>query len=335
MKFSGDYVKEKNIIKMSKAKKKKFIYNHVKACKPFDVEELPDIYLNRRLAAPIVKLLLNTKVTPNQVTVVSFVIGVSGALLLSINNISPLYSALLIYLALILDCVDGQLARVRDQESLSGKILDGLVDYLNMISYYIAMIVFTLQNTDKNSLFIFTLAIAAALSNLAHVILYDYYKNIYITFTIKDYSEKIDSINEINNELYDAKKNKELSKVITLTLYKFYLKVQNMFLSSSDKSSASSYGDDFFDEAFAIVYRRYHRKLVRIWSTIGTSSHVTVVFITAIIACYDPRAFIYCFVCYIAIMNPTMIVIFIFQYRNSKITKERIPVSPSSIEKTG
>jgi len=320
---------------MSKSKKKKFIYNHVKACKPFDVEELPDIYLNRRLAAPIVKLLLNTKVTPNQVTVVSLVIGISAALLLLINNISPLYSALLIYLALILDCVDGQLARVRDQESLSGKILDGLVDYLNMISYYIAMIVFTLRNTELNSLFLFALAIAAALSNLVHVILYDYYKNIYITFTIKDYSEKIDSIDEINNELYDAKKNREFSKIITLTLYKFYLKVQNVFLSSSDKSSASSYHDDYFDEAFAIVYRRYHRRLIRIWSTIGTSSHVTAVFITAIIASYDPRAFIYCFICYIAIMNPYMIVILIFQYRNSKITKERIPISPSSIDKTG
>ena len=320
---------------MNKKKKKKFIYNHVKACKPVDVEELPDIYLNRWLAAPIVKLLLNTKVTPNQVTGVSLVVGVSGAILLLIKDLSPLYSAMLIYLALILDCVDGQLARVRDQESLSGKIMDGLVDYLNMISYYIAMIFFTLQNTDKSSLFLFPLASVAALSNLVHVILYDYYKNIYITFTIKDYSEKIDSIDEINNELQNAVKNKELSKIMTLRLFKFYLKVQNMLLSSSDKSSASNYRDDYFDEAFSVVYRRYHRVLIRIWSIIGTSSHVTVVFITAIIASYSPGAFIYCFVCYIAIMNPYMIVILFFQYRNSKITKERIPVSLSSIDKTG
>jgi hypothetical protein len=108
-----------------------------------------------------------------------------------------------------------------------------------------------------------------------------------------------------------------------------------MFLSSSDKSSASSYRDDYFDETFSVVYRRYHRALIRIWSIIATSSHVTVVFITAIIASYDPSAFIYCFVCYILIMNPYMIVVLIFQFRNSKITRERIPVSSSSIDKTG
>lgn len=316
--------------------KKKFVYNHVKACKPFDVEELLDIYINRRLAAPIVKLLLNKKITPNQVTLATLVIGGTGALLLLKNDISPLFSALLIYMALISDCVDGQLARAREQESLNGRIMDGVVDYLNMIFYFSAMIGFSFQDTNENSSFILLLAIAAALSTLLHAILYDYYKNIYIAFTIKNYNEKIDSIAGINNEFHGAVMNKEWSKIITLRLYKLYLKVQNIFVSSSDKSSASNYRDNYFDEAFAIVYRQYHRRLIRTWSIIGMSSHITIIFIAAIIACYDPRAFLYCFVFYTAIMNPFMIVILIFQYRNSKMTKKESlhypPQSPKQDE---
>jgi len=308
---------------MKKEKNKTFIYDHVKACKPVDVEELPDIYLNRRLAAPIVKLLLNTKITPNQVTVVSLIIGIAGGILLLNNHISPIYSAFLIYLALILDCVDGGLARNRDQASLSGRILDGLVDYLNTTCYFIVMIGFSLENLGENhSLIIWLLGIGATLSTLVHSVLYDYYKNLYIAFAIKDYDESIDSIDEINNEYREAKIHKEWTKIITLGIYTLYLKIQDIFVSSPDKSKASGFRDDEFDEAFAVVYRRHHRKLTRAWSFLGPTAHVTVISITSLIAAFDPRAFIYCFIVFTAIMNPYLLVVFIFQYRNSKKTKK-------------
>ena len=310
-------------MKKQKEKKKKFVYDHVKACKPFDVEELPDIYINRRISAPIVKLLLNTGVTPNQVTVISLFIGILGAVLLFNNKVSPMVSAFLIYLALILDCVDGQLARSRDQASLSGRIMDGMVDYLNTTSYFIAMVGFSLKNLGGNySTLIWLLGAGAGLSTLVHSVLYDYYKNLYIAFAIKDYDESLDSIEEINNEYRDAKLHNEWSKIITLLIYTFYLKIQDIFISSSDKRSASGFHNDAFDEDYAVVYRRYHRKLTRAWSLLGPTAHVTVISVTSFIAAFDPRAFIYCFIVFTAIMNPYMLVTFLFQYRNSKKTKK-------------
>jgi len=294
---------------------KKFVYDHVKACKPFDVEELLDIYINRKIAAPLVKLLLNTSCTPNQVTLLSLVIGISAAWLLLINHhSSPLFFATGVYLALILDCVDGQLARAREQASLSGRILDGIVDYLNSIAYFIGMVGFSLKNSDVNNSSTLVWSAAAALGMLAHAILHDYYRHNYITFVIKDYPEKNDSPAEIRKEYQDALRDKEFSKIITLRLYHFYLKVQHLFVPPTNESNIHKE----FDENFAALYRSYNRRLIRLWSLIGMSSHLTGIFIASVIAYYDPNAFLYCFVWFTVIMTPYMGLLLFFQYKVSK-----------------
>lgn len=295
--------------------KKKFVYDHVKACKPIDVEELLDIYINRKIAAPLVKLLLNTLFTPNQVTLLSLFIGISATWLLIRNHpLSPLFFATGVYLALILDCVDGQLARARDQASLSGRIMDGLVDYLNSIAYYIGMVVFSLKNSDINHSTTMVWVAAAALSMLAHAILHDYYRQDYIAFVIKNYPEKSDSPAEISKEYQDALRNKEFSKILTLRLYHFYLKAQHLFVPPTNESNINKE----FDENFAFLYRSFNRRLIRLWSLIGMSSHLTSIFIASILAYYDPNAFLYCFVWFTVIMNPYMGLLLFFQYKVSK-----------------
>jgi phosphatidylglycerophosphate synthase len=291
---------------------KKYIYNHLKACKPFEVEELLDIYINRKIAAPVVKLLLNTKITPNQVTIFSLFIGVGGAWLLIKNYpSSPILFALSVYLALIFDCVDGQLARSRDQASLSGRILDGMVDYLNSAAFFIAMVEFTIKNSGMGITSIWIWAVIGALSMFAHSIAHDLYRQNYITYAIKDYPEKNYPTSEINNEYRGAFAHKEYSKIIILTLYLFYIKVQNIFHSQPGENK-NQYQ---YDETFAIIYRRYNRSLIRAWSLIGMSAHLTCFFIASLIAYFDPRGFIWCFAFFITIMNPFMAVLYLLQGR--------------------
>jgi phosphatidylglycerophosphate synthase len=300
---------------------KKFTYSHKKACKPFDVEEILDLYINRRVAAPIVKLILNSSLTPNQVTIFSLFVGLAGAVLLTIDTITPLISGGLIYFALVLDCVDGQLARSRDQASLSGRILDGLVDYINTTSFFVAMLIFSLNNTQWSPVTIWIIVGAAGLSDLVHSVLYDYYKNMYITYTIKGYKETIDSLKDIDQELQDSMVKKVWSTIITLQIYKAYLKLQNVFVSSANNKEPSSNKGDNFDEEYAILYRKVHRKLIRIWSAIGMSAHIFPIAISAFVAAFDPNGFIYCCFFFVAIMNPYMVVILVIQLKRSKLTE--------------
>jgi phosphatidylglycerophosphate synthase len=75
--------------------------------------------------------LVNARVTPNQLTYLMIVAGVlAGAALLVPGLAGAVLAALLIQLYLLLDCVDGELARWRAQTSVTGVYLDRVGHYL-------------------------------------------------------------------------------------------------------------------------------------------------------------------------------------------------------------
>jgi phosphatidylglycerophosphate synthase len=89
-------------------------------------------YLNRPPASLIVRALLRTRVTPNQVTVAAFFIGLAGAFAFS-RGTPALFAVggILAELSSIVDCADGMLARARGQMSEYGAYLDLILDRVN------------------------------------------------------------------------------------------------------------------------------------------------------------------------------------------------------------
>lgn len=75
--------------------------------------------------------LVNSRITPNQLTYLMVLAGVSaGAALLIPGIAGAVAAALLIQLYLLLDCVDGEVARWRKQTSITGVYLDRIGHYL-------------------------------------------------------------------------------------------------------------------------------------------------------------------------------------------------------------
>lgn len=82
-------------------------------------------HFDRRLSLAVSRLLLNTRVTPNMMTILSCAIGAAGALLFLRHDPSAsIAGALLVWLHSVLDGCDGELARMRFQESAFGRALD-------------------------------------------------------------------------------------------------------------------------------------------------------------------------------------------------------------------
>jgi len=84
-----------------------------------------DRLINRHLSRPITRLLLPTSLTPNHVTILGVVIGIAGGLLLG----SPVSWGVFAGVAApvvssVLDCCDGEIARIKFSESKIGHILD-------------------------------------------------------------------------------------------------------------------------------------------------------------------------------------------------------------------
>ncbi|MFE3946018.1 CDP-alcohol phosphatidyltransferase family protein [Streptomyces sp. NPDC059118] len=85
----------------------------------------------REISLRIDRHLVNTKVTPNQLTYVMTVAGVLSAPALLVPGIpGALLGVLMVQLYLLLDCVDGEVARWKKQFSLGGVYLDRVGAYL-------------------------------------------------------------------------------------------------------------------------------------------------------------------------------------------------------------
>ena len=86
---------------------------------------LVDRVFNRPCGRTVSKLLVHTSITPNAVTLASIVIGLVAAWFFAIGTYAAVaLAAVLFQLSTIVDCVDGDLARVLFKESPFGKWLD-------------------------------------------------------------------------------------------------------------------------------------------------------------------------------------------------------------------
>lgn len=87
-------------------------------------------WVSRPPAALVVQLLEPTRATPNQVTFLNLALfAVAAAVLIAVPTWAGLlWGAAVIQLSYILDCVDGQLARLKSLSSPAGALLDFLVD---------------------------------------------------------------------------------------------------------------------------------------------------------------------------------------------------------------
>lgn len=85
--------------------------------------------LDRRLSQAITKRLMRTTVTPNQMTVCSAAVGLSGAFLLAQPDpIWQVLGSLLFWFSTVLDGCDGELARLTFRESEFGAKFDVVMD---------------------------------------------------------------------------------------------------------------------------------------------------------------------------------------------------------------
>ena len=82
-------------------------------------------HVERRLSLALSRRLVNSRVTPNQITLISILIGLAGALLIAMGGRWWQTVGALLFLAhSILDGCDGEIARIKFMESRLGGILD-------------------------------------------------------------------------------------------------------------------------------------------------------------------------------------------------------------------
>ena len=85
----------------------------------------------RKFSVPLSRVLVRHGVSPNQVTLMGLVLAVCAAAAVSVDvYVASLAGALLYYASMILDCSDGEVARLSFRDSAFGAWFETVVDYL-------------------------------------------------------------------------------------------------------------------------------------------------------------------------------------------------------------
>lgn len=97
-------------------------------------------HFNRRLSLAVTRLLLDTNVTPNQMTVVANAVGALGVALVFLGTWGAVVAgAALVQAQSILDGSDGEIARLKMRSSRFGEWLDNVLDDLINAAYALAL----------------------------------------------------------------------------------------------------------------------------------------------------------------------------------------------------
>ena len=101
---------------------------------------LVDTYLNRKFSRLLARLFLRTPLTPNQITLVSFLTGLLGASCFLLGSYGgAVLGACLLQVSTVLDCVDGEVARIKMLESPFGEWLDSTLDTVVHIAIFLGV----------------------------------------------------------------------------------------------------------------------------------------------------------------------------------------------------
>lgn len=104
---------------------------YLKSLKLVEVEELVDLILYRPIAFILAVPLVRTPVTPNMVTIISALVGISGGVFLAFGRQPYITIGALLYATShMFDCMDGMLARMANKFCPYGRIYDGVADYI-------------------------------------------------------------------------------------------------------------------------------------------------------------------------------------------------------------
>jgi hypothetical protein len=256
-----------------------------------EIENTLDLYFYRPIGFQIARILQYTEISPNMITIFSIFIGAGTGYMFYFDDlVYSLVGILLLVLANILDCVDGQLARLTGIKSKIGRILDGIAGDIWFILIYVGLAM-RLMNSYGTGWF-FVPAIISGLSHLLQANITDYYKTLHLYFVNKEKGKEFQNMEQVKAEQQTMKKG--LTKFFYM-LYEGYTGIQEKMtpvLQQLLKTLAAKYGDDI-PEDIRMDFRRQSCWLMKHCIDFMTFNGRTVVLFLVILSGYVWIYFIY------------------------------------------
>jgi phosphatidylglycerophosphate synthase len=251
-----------------------------KSLKMKEVEEVFDLVFYRPIAFLFVRTVYNTEITPNIISIAALFMGITAGCFYSLGQ--PVYFKIgaLFYLAFnILDCSDGQLARLKKTGTPVGRIIDGISDYIATIAVYLGIAVGFAYRSPKPYFWLLML-LFAGLSNIIHGIFVDYYRSRFLYYVKRGGSNFEKDIEEFRKEyeLIRNQKGKRFDRMVLLIYFK-YSALQRLLVAKKRET-----------KLFITTPEEYFQKnktIIRFWVLLGTTTEITTLVICSFFNRFD------------------------------------------------
>ena len=259
---------------------KKLFREYLSVIKPLPIEGIPDIVLFRPIAFALVKLLRYVPVTPNQISMSAILAGIGAGICLATGTPKGLiYGGSFCLCAVVLDCADGMLARLKNKCTPTGRIIDGIVDYVNGIAIFAGLAIGLTKMSGHYFLPAWILVIIAGISVIFHSILVDYYRQQFCFHALGIRQSSREEINKLAAELVQLRRGRRrYFKELIISIYLYYCRFQRVY----------SRRERHFE---AREYYRINVYLLRLWLMIEQSLRLLILAIACFI--YRPEIFLF------------------------------------------
>jgi len=168
---------------------------------------LVDRVFNRPCGRPLSRCLAPTSVSPNAVSIASVLIGlVAAGLFATGNHAHAILAAIMFQVSAIVDCVDGDIARVVFKESAAGKWIDLVGDQVVHIAVFAGISLGLMrQSPQSHALLLGVSAIVGALFSFAVI--------------LRGLDKKSSPPNSRLQKLIDAATNRDFSVLVLLLAF--------------------------------------------------------------------------------------------------------------------
>lgn len=237
------------------------VQEYKKLLKSGSNEEFFDLILHRPLAYLVVKALQPLPVSANHVTGFSVLISFAAAYFLAGSG-TLFIAGILIFIGNVLDCADGQLARLRGATSQYGRIVDGFGDYASLVAIFLGIALWHPPFAISPLLW-YALVATTMFSFGWQSSLVDYYRNEYsfrlsgrINFAREEYEQA----------MLELKKEELASKNF---IKRFSLKSYASYLAYQQKNDRTSSREETIPAA---EYVKSNATLFKLWLLNGTAT---------------------------------------------------------------
>ena len=295
-----------------------------KSLKPPETEELINQLINRPLAFLAAKVLQKLKATPNFVTLLSLLCGVSSGFIFSRGRYPDImWASLLLQFMIIFDCADGQLARLTNRSSKLGRILDSLADLATHCSVYWGVAIGLYRHTGTALPFV--LALSAQISMYLHMAFFDHFKSVFITIARPDCIDQLDSLDKLKEKIEQLEMNNSRLSSMLGRIFLWFSKMESRVVSIGYIPYGTNFYEQFpdtenIDPQTRELYYNEMRVPTKLWTMIGDTIHLTIFVVCGLLN----RAFLI-FPIIIMYTNVVMVVALFVQrvkYRNLGLERE-------------